>query len=747
MTGLSQTQLYVAMILLSFLLAGAITFLIFAAVQCRKSRKKSKEKIKEGQHRNRVKEIRRIIAPDGVNPNPLSYFILNDAGTDLYIRSFTVEMLPKWTVFAVTFPALFNFERVTSSVFIEAVPEGKATSMLDRQVVDIESSMISAQKHDNRNELRKLQAKLQETEDWARKIESNANRLYKVYFLFTLREKSLDRLNHLTDTFRSLAKERGIALSCCYGLQPEVYVSNMPLNYKFQAGLGPVRSHGLKGHDLDKYSLSTIFNHTQTDFYHKNGIILGRNLSTWKPVAFDCYDDSHNGYNIVFSGMTGTGKSATMKILASRYISKNHYRFVCVDSQAKGDSGEYSMLCEMQCGTNYQIKAGTKHVINPFEIGAEEEWNELDGDYLVLRLQDKIEEIMNKLLILIQNGKEKMNFEMATYMERILIDVIEELYHDIGVYDNEVDSLYETGQGIVDGVLTSGRIKKQLPTITNLYKKLLIRSRANKTKEYASVYRIMLDALRDRVRELYYCPGCLRFYSRKEYGDQAPQYRCICGREKIEVIRGIKNYYDGQSTITIREDARFTNIDISQLPQQEKEKARVIALSHIKSQFINKNAVNPKKMQHLAVICDEVHENFGTEAAEKILDDISRTSRKRLVSLWTATQALRDYERSERTISLLHQAAAKFVFRQNYRDKKWLKETLNLTNGQVEKVLALGGDLSGDDGSRRGEVCIEDNGKICFCKVDYLQEAEAIFVETDPVVLQKIYQSHGKADA
>ena len=123
------------------------------------------------------------------------------------------------------------------------------------------------------------------------------------------------------------------------------------------------------------------------------------------------------------------------------------------------------------------------------------------------------------------------------------------------------------------------------------------------------------------------------------------------------------------------------------------------------------------------------------------MDDVSRTSRKRLVSLWTATQALRDYERSEHTISLMHQAAVKFVFKQNYRDRAWLKEALNLTNGQVEKVLSLGGDPADkESNARKGEVCIEDNGKICFCKVDYLQAAEAVFVETDPVILKKMYR-------
>ena len=185
MNNLTQKEfMYLGLLLAALLLAASITILIYVILRRREKKKSSTTyKTETEAHKVRVKEVRKIIAPDGVNPNPNSYFILNDAGTDVYIRSFTVEMLPKWTVFAVTFPALFNFDRVTASVFIEAVPEGKATSMLDRRVVDIETNMVSAEKNYNRNELRKLHAKLQETEEWARKIETNSNRFYKVYFL------------------------------------------------------------------------------------------------------------------------------------------------------------------------------------------------------------------------------------------------------------------------------------------------------------------------------------------------------------------------------------------------------------------------------------------------------------------------------------------------------------------------------------------------------------------------------------
>src|SRR5699024_789341 len=215
-------------------------------------------------------------------------------------------------------------------------------------------------------------------------------------------------------------------------------------------------------------------------------------------------DSKHNGYNIVFAGMTGTGKSACMKIMASRYITKNGYRFVCIDSQARGNRGEYAMLADMMCSTNYSIKNGSGNVINIFDLDKEEEWSELNGSYEVLRLQDKIANAKSDIMTLIQGNKEPADFTLITYVERIVMDTVAELYEERKIYDNVVDSLYESGKGIKDGVITSGKIKKKMPVLTDFYKKILLKSRENRIPEHKEAYRIILDSLKDRVKELYY---------------------------------------------------------------------------------------------------------------------------------------------------------------------------------------------------------------------------------------------------
>lgn len=731
----NKTMILLGFVMLIFL-SIAVTIVVYSLL--RKKKDSLEEEILEKQEKKKEKvcEARRVVAPDGIDPNPTSYTIIHDAGHDIYVRSFTVDSLPKRTVFATTFPSLFNFDRTTSSIFIEPITEGRASHLLDGRIVEIETNIITAEKNADRNQVRKLNAKLRDTESWAQKIETGDNSLYHAYFLFTIMAESLEKLNRRTDAFRNLAKEKQITISCCYALQAEAYLSGMPLMHRYTASAGPIRACGLKRHTLDKLSLASIFNHTQDIFFHENGIILGRDMNTGLPTAFDVYEKNHNGYNITFSGQTGTGKSASMKILASRCITKNGYRFVCIDSQAKGNRGEYAMLTDMMCGTNYEIKSNTGNIMNIFDIDKEEEWSEISGTYEVLRLQDKIANAKADLMTLIQGSKEPAEFSLVTYIERIVTDIITELYEDLRIYDNDVESLYETGRGLKDGVLTSGKVKKKMPVLSDFYKKVLIKNKNNNIPEHNKAYRIILDSLKDRIRELYYCGECMTFYTREEYNQM--HGKCTCN-SKIIKIKGSKAYYDGQSTIKISENESFTNIDISQLPETERPTARQIALSFINEQFIKTNATNPKKTQCLCVIVDEVHQNFNIPSAVASLDYVARTSRKRLVSLWTSTQALKDYDCCRETEALLKQSAAIFVFKQPYSDRKWVQNALNLTNGQIERILELGGDPQDSAGTRKGETCIVDNGKVCFCKIDYLQSAEAVFVETDPRIIQKMY--------
>ena len=79
-------------IIIGVLLVAAIVLLIIILITSRRRNKKVSPEDKAQQNRQKhVSEARKLCAPDGVNPNPLSYFVLNDNGRDVYIRSMTID--------------------------------------------------------------------------------------------------------------------------------------------------------------------------------------------------------------------------------------------------------------------------------------------------------------------------------------------------------------------------------------------------------------------------------------------------------------------------------------------------------------------------------------------------------------------------------------------------------------------------------------------------------------------------------
>lgn len=692
-----------------------------------------------------------IVSPEGINPLPNRYFILSDAGKEIYCCSFTIDKLPRRTTFANTFSELMNFSECTTSIFIHKLSEAETSRKMDRQIITLEAEFVAANKQGDANRKRKLTSQYADVEQWAIEVETGENTFYEVGFLFTLRAPSLSALNRACDNFHSLGLEKSIELSACFAAQPEAYLSNVPLVKPVDIQFGPVKNPAIKYHWMDKFSLSTIFNHTQGDFSHKNGIILGRNMQTGKPVTYDVYDASHDGYTILICGKTGCGKSATIKIMAERYNALSDYKFVAIDSQPRGAVGEYAGLAEVLNGVNYLIKAGTDNIMNIFEVSETTKYiteGTAGHEYRTLELNSKIAEVTNTLLTMIQGQQEMDQFAMIKNVSRTLTDVVSDMYSDFGIIEGNPDSLYMEGIDYMSGGLTSGKLKKTLPTITDFYKKILVYARDNNKQELVSTYDLIIATLKDFVKELYYSEKTIKFFSADEYS-ALPNYADTAIKqyihdglvENVIAVKGIRSYFDGQSTVSISKTCPFTNIDISQLPDSEKVLARQIAIDFANENFIKKNSESIKSAESMVVIFDEAHENFVYEYARKTIDNVVRTARKRHVSIWISTQSLAEFGRYEETQSILRNAAAKFVYKQDYQDRDYLMKALNLTESQVDTILDLGGNPSDPTkkNTRRGEVCICDTSKVCFCKIQYLQQVESFSVETDSEEVRKVF--------
>lgn len=736
-----------------FLIAAlivVIVLMIVGVVWClhviKDSKQEEKEKLlfedtSDYKERKIFKErtFKSMITPDGVDPNPLSYMVVNDNGRDAYIRNFYIHTMPKRVQFATSFAPLFDYNDCVASVFVFPIDEGKSIRQLDNRIVKIESEVIQAKKEGDRNRARKMMSKFHEAEEWARSVENGENSLYEVGFLFTLYAESLEELNLRTQQFVTVGRNKGIELVSTYGVHPEAFLSNAPFNQIYSLNMdsfGLIKSIGIKMNIMDKYSLATVFHHTNSSFTHKNGIPAGRNLNTWEPLLYDPYDKSHNGFGVVICGMTGTGKSAMIKMYTSRLYHQG-YKFVCIDSDRKGGRGEFSNIADKLTGVSFQIKNGSEHRFNPFDIEKQVEWDEPTGtEYPNLRLTDKISNLSHIIMTMICGDDEHMDFELSKSISSIVRKSINELYNERGIIDGKPDSIYETGKVLVNGVLEDGMVKKKMPILSDFFVKVVRMRLYDKESSHDKAYTVILDAMGEWVTHVIYNKVTGKVYSQEEY------MKLVSEKSQevndIEDVRGTKAYFDGETTINFNIDVPFTNIDISDLPKADIPIAQEFACNFVDEHFMKKNSENPKKASKMVVICDEAHRMFKYEGARSYLEDWYRTARKRHISVWTCTQALKDFDGYKETEAILTNATSKFLFKQNPQHEDYIRSATELTDSQIRKLFQIGGDPDDDNDEHKGECCLIDNNKCVFLKVDYLS-SERYIVETNVENLKKMY--------
>lgn len=737
-----------------FILFGIFTSLLIIAViiikvilrkagQIAKDRQKiNKENLKNINMRkipeSRHGEIlRTAIAADGIDPNPLSYMIIMDGGHEKYVRTYTLIGKPKRTVFAKTFTDLFNFAGCTSSAFIEPLSEEEMGRKLDKHITVLSSEHNMAAGDPNRR--RKLSNQAREANAWAEEIENGENKFFRVGFLFSLYADSLSELNKQSDSFYYEALAKGIRVSACYGMQAEAYALNGPFNCETTAKSKTVTGSPIKFITMDKYSVSTLFNYLQASFSDKSGIPIGRDLNTGNPIYFDLYGE-HDSMSLAIAGKPGSGKSSLIKVMAARQ-SLFDWHYVAIDSQQKkGTSeGEYAALAIAVGGVNIQIRnAADGDIMNLFDLSetvlSVKVSDDLYKETMTVDLAGKVITLTNCLISMIlasHDGRfDSMNEQ--TYVKSIITDTVIQTYHDFNIYDGDAESLYETVEGL--------KRRKRLPTICDFYQRILRNNRNNKDEALAKAYTLIIYGLKESIRELYYTKESIKFLTRAEFDrlesdeNGTKIYHLGNGRtEDVIAVRGVRAYYDGQSTININRDCPFVNIDISMLKDDEKKLARQIAIAWVNENFIKKNSERLDSNSKLVVILDEAHECFKDAFALDTVDITVREARKRHVGIILATQTIREYERNPVTKDLLGLIECKFIFKQDYQDRAHLMETLGVTSSQADMIVSgIGGSDTGADQKRhRGEMCMIDGKKVSFCKVDLLERTEGLLSDTN----------------
>lgn len=699
--------------------------------------------------------IRRMVCANGIDTAPNSYMSINDGGRDVYVRSFTISKLPSRTTFANTFSELMDFPNCTSSVYVNPISEAEMSKKLNKHITVVDSEFVGAAGNPNRR--RQLQNQYVESMNFAREIETGDNKFYNVGFLFSIYADSISELNNISDNFRSIALKKGIEISSCYAAQAEAYVTNAPFN-KVKAKSSIMDSNCVKFFMMDKYSVSTIYNYKESTFSHRTGILLGNDLNTGKPFVYDLYN--HKSFIGICYGSMGYGKSATIKMIATR-ASLAGYRFAAVDSQTlKGtNGGEYNPLCRKLNGTVFQLSSDSDNVLNLFDVSISKTRDMKEDSLLggverdTLDLNSKIQLIEDNLLTIIQKTKEINDTEYYVRMGTILKDTCQEVYEEKGIFHGNPSSLYEE---VTDGI-TTGKVLKQLPTLTDFYKRILRKSVLNDDSSLDKCYNLIIDGLSDYVRPICFTKISKTPVSEEIYNNLIPNADGIRvlgmengTSEEVVCVRGTSTYFDGQSTISRDYKSPFINIDISQLPEGPKKViARQIAISWINECVINKNSEDIKSADKLMIIFDEAHENFKFQYGRSAIEKIVRTARKRNVAMIISTQTISEFDESEETRAIRDLASFHFIFAQPVSEKEVLKKQFGLTDSQIDTIinrLGTGGSNATPEeiAAHQGELCVYDKEvkRCCFIKVAYFKNQEAAVVETKAENVEALYKKN-----
>lgn len=700
---------------------------------------------KEGRKKER-RGILQVLTPDGVNTMPVSYMTLDDNGIGIYYAGLYIDKLPVEGRFAHSFSGVFNMDYVESSVIIDPLLE-ESQRKINRRIRSLDMERSGER---DRNRLRILDGKIAEAEKWARQIDSDQSSLYEAYFLFLIRAESLKLLNERIAEF--LSRGKGIGFRSCYAMHKEAFLTSLPLNEIFEAkitfkGNISIRKKPIKGHILSQAYLSLIFNHTTSEYFHEMGCVFGRSIFSGMPITFDPFDKTHFSYGAVIAGQSGYGKSATVKQLFSRLVDFGVHIATIDYEPLPGDGrrGEYSVVAEAVGGVNYLISNYSNSQLNFFEISDEYEYNRATGEETpTLYLEEKIVDMTNILMVLATsfttNGMVG-EFEPTEYsrIKSIISKNVRKIYTDCGLRDKDAASLYETAP-ISGGAFGSGRRKKRLPQMHDFYRAILLDARENTDTFKENAFSLLLDIFEDRVKEMYYCPQCMKEFQREELPGlkrtQAGAYICD-NHEKdgkiyyLREIHGSQAYLDCQSTLSIDMSLPFHNFDLSQITDEtERINMIMIVQSYIEENFIKKNSTNPKKAKKLIVATDEAHRILKFEGARMFENALYRVARKRHTAPWLILQSVKDFAKYQDTEEILKSTETFMLFRHNYLDGQYIKDTTNLTQSQVDTVLNLGGT---SEAKKYGELCLVDipTKRAVFIQADYLKDSEFDVVETD----------------
>jgi len=395
-----------------------------------------------------VPRLHDLFVPDGLDER---FDSLALSGTR-FCRVFVVTVYPR-EINVGWLDEIFSLGDVDLSVHVMPVPDRTVVYKLTEKVASAQAQYIVDRKAGNILRLPQLEAVIRDLEAVRSAVQTNRDRMFYVSLFIALHARTEEELDRRSDVLEDILARRAAYVRPLVVRQVDGLKSAIP------TGSPAVQDYW---RNLTTGGVASMVPVSNPDVSHASGIFLGYNYFTGAPVFYDSFIGPPHLPNPHVScfGTSGAGKSTMLKLVVARSALMG-VRCAVIDPE-----GEYRELAEdLLGGKCVRITPGVKSGINLLELEPEDD---RDGPGTV-NITDKVADVRSIMSAVVQHfaGRALDPAEIIS-----LEEALREEYAHRGI-KSDPQSLYtRCREALPDGSYAISPVKKQMPTLTDLYLRL-----------------------------------------------------------------------------------------------------------------------------------------------------------------------------------------------------------------------------------------------------------------------------------
>lgn len=293
-----------------------------------------------------------VLEPSAVIEHPGSLDLGGSYTTTLVTRTWPEQVSNGWLEW------LYNFEepgvRRRVSFYIESLPSSRVMNDLRRRQIQLDAETRWARKRGLREDF-DIQIGEEAIDFLREEIGRGRQRMFLATLFVTIMADSPERLREAARHLTQKASGYQMTLRPLYLEESQGFRATVPI------GVQPIK--GAPDRGIPTIALATSFPFSAGEILDPVGDVWGENRSTGNLVVLD--PGRFQAKHMVVVAKTRSGKSATIKVLASQALFRPDEQVIIIDPSPPID---YERWTRWLGGTYAQFGAGSRDGINPLEI-------------------------------------------------------------------------------------------------------------------------------------------------------------------------------------------------------------------------------------------------------------------------------------------------------------------------------------------------------------------------------------------